>query len=328
MKRNAFTLVELLVVIAIIGILVALLLPAVNAAREAARRAQCKNNIRQLALACNTYLEATKAFPAAGNIKNELSWNCYILPYIEERAISDELQGYGAFKDGNIVSGDFSGGPAGNNWGNRKANFVAAKYQPKSFYCPSSDERERKSEKGSSTINSPTQYCNVSQYKGINGPTGTNATTGKAYRTLPSVISSTTPNNTNGLDGIITHVNLPNYPQIKIKNVTDGVSKTLMLGEMSNLNLVMKDYGYGDMWTRGVWLGHTNYSGSSKYVRYGINAITLNPDTPEYNFSSYHPGGAHFSTGDGAVTFLSEDIDMTLFRGLSSRNGTETVSLP
>src|SRR5262245_13760198 len=97
MKRAAFTLVELLVVIAIIGILVALLLPAINAARDAARRAQCKNNIRQCALGISAYTEANKSLPPGGVSSNNLSWRCYILPFIEESTVYKVMESYDCF---------------------------------------------------------------------------------------------------------------------------------------------------------------------------------------------------------------------------------------
>jgi len=99
---RAFTLVELLVVIAIIGILVALLLPAIQAAREAARRAQCKNNLRQIGIALHNHLDARKAFPVGCTSclsipKRQLSWSMFLLPYLEEArtfALLDQSQAY------------------------------------------------------------------------------------------------------------------------------------------------------------------------------------------------------------------------------------------
>ena len=96
---HAFTLVELLVVIAIIGILVALLLPAIQAAREAARRTQCKNNLRQIGVALHTYHEAQRKFPLGGlewrpfgnTTKRQLAWSAFLLPYVEEPVLAKQL---------------------------------------------------------------------------------------------------------------------------------------------------------------------------------------------------------------------------------------------
>ena len=116
--RVAFTLVELLVVIAIIGILIALLLPAVQAAREAARRAQCSNNLKQLALGLHNYHDISKCFPpawidttltagdnsAAGN-NNALGWGYFILPFIEQESLHDQIDANQNWQVGNDAEG-------------------------------------------------------------------------------------------------------------------------------------------------------------------------------------------------------------------------------
>src|SRR6059036_1967376 len=89
--RSAFTLVELLVVIAIIGVLVALLLPAVQAAREAARRAQCSNNLKQLSLALHNYENTHNTLPPAGIDSNQMSWTVLLLPFFEQQALYDQF---------------------------------------------------------------------------------------------------------------------------------------------------------------------------------------------------------------------------------------------
>src|SRR6188474_2683919 len=89
--RRAFTLVELLVVIAIIGVLVALLLPAVQAAREAARRMSCSNNLKQLSLALHNYEDTHKTLPPAGIDSNQMSWTVLLLPYMEQKPLYDQF---------------------------------------------------------------------------------------------------------------------------------------------------------------------------------------------------------------------------------------------
>ena len=99
-NRSGFTLVELLVVIAIIGILIALLLPAVQAAREAARRSQCANNLKQLALSLHNYSDTFKSFPPAGITTNQLSWHVFVLPFIEQTSLHDQFSFVqGTFRD-------------------------------------------------------------------------------------------------------------------------------------------------------------------------------------------------------------------------------------
>jgi prepilin-type N-terminal cleavage/methylation domain-containing protein/prepilin-type processing-associated H-X9-DG protein len=330
---RGFTLVELLVVIAIIGILIALLLPAVQAAREAARRTQCKNNIRQLALGCQTYLSARRTFPPGASQTNQLSWTCYILPYIEEAPIYDELKNNGAFLDGKLVVGNDPAGPSGNNWGTGRAQLTAAMHSLKSLLCPSADPSEDHSEKGSSTVilaNGQSKFCYASHYRGVVGPIGTNPVTGAAYNHR-----GTQPKTDISFDGMMIFVGPLKMPDgttktfspLAPRHVTDGMSKTLCIGEMSNTNLLFQgDSGLQDSWALGTFSGGP-YIVSTKNVMFAINSVP--PDSGNiYPFCSYHKGGAHFAMGDGSVTFLNENIDMTTYRALASRNGGESVSLP
>ncbi|MDZ7620355.1 MAG: DUF1559 domain-containing protein, partial [Patescibacteria group bacterium] len=132
MNKGGFTLVELLVVIAIIGILIALLLPAVQSAREAARRMQCTNHLKQLALGMHTYESTHRSFPPGCLSSNNLPWNAFILPFIEQTSLYDQFKQYGTFNQGTYNNGT-------NNEGQNKANLLAL-YKIDGFMCPSSTE--------------------------------------------------------------------------------------------------------------------------------------------------------------------------------------------
>jgi prepilin-type N-terminal cleavage/methylation domain-containing protein len=326
-QRIGFTLVELLVVIAIIGILIALLLPAVQAAREAARRTQCKNNLKQLALGCHNYLSARRTYPPGADRKNGLAWTCFILPFVEETAIFDELKSNGAFLNGSTPLGNNPSGPAGNNWGSGKANLTAARNGPATFLCPTADDRDRRTGKFSVIADGQTLYGYACHYRGVSGPIGTNAATGTPYNKL----SNSNSHLDIALDGIMSHTGpygnpQKAYPAIGTRQITDGVSKTLMLGEASNLILVFAgNWGYQDSWTIGCYTGAHMHG--SKNVVYALNSIATDAGN-DYPFCSVHKGGAHFAIGDGSATFLNENIDMTLYRALASRNGGENASLP
>src|SRR5690606_6727328 len=141
------------------------LLPAVQSAREAARRTQCTNNVKQLVLACHNYESTYKRFPAGGVSKNNLAWRCYILPYIEQQALYDQLQSTNAFDGGHF---DGSNG----NRGTHLANAVAVN-PVEAFFCPSCDIRQSwKAPYPTSGALDTGEVLYVAHYIGVAGPLG------------------------------------------------------------------------------------------------------------------------------------------------------------
>ncbi|MEX0642990.1 MAG: DUF1559 domain-containing protein [Pirellulales bacterium] len=317
--NRAFTLVELLVVIAIIGILVALLLPAIQAAREAARRTQCVNNLKQLALGCHLHMDGNRVLPYGGKKSNQLSWICYILPYIEEQALFDQMQAGNAFEDGTTSGGPDNGGNAENGSPSpHKSQYFAGYHKPPAIHCPSVPAVGERADNASTTLSNGVQ-CYTSHYCGVAGPVTISG--GLTYRKISGF-----PTTRGGASdhGLLVY----NY-RVKPSRATDGLSKTLMIGESVLYNPFEDAYG-GQAWVRGVGFGwgSPDYIPGTKNIRYAINALQPSGEANNGPFGSKHAGGTHFALGDGSASFVSEDIDIFLYQALASRDGGETASLP
>lgn len=303
--RRAFTLVELLVVIAIIGVLVALLLPAVQAARESARRAQCLNNYKQVGVAMHNHHSARKCFPSgidmwttgvdcsmpAGKKTSFIgwSWGAYILPYIEAGANYQQMDL--SEKSGNsYVTG---------------TNFAAAAHRIEGFLCPSDEQVFELVGCCSDISNGPSD----SEDMAMTNMAG--VADSKSWQCLWDDWPAGWANpNGNGV--------LFQHSKVHTGQITDGTSNTLMVGEVM---------GYGRDSHAAYWWATWNVMDTNN----GINLPLRVPprglfDSAEAGFASFHPGGAHFLFADGSATFLSEDIDQVLLSALSTRNGEETLS--
>lgn len=298
-SRKAFTLVELLVVIAIIGILIALLLPAVQAAREAARRSQCTNNLKQITLGLLNYHQTHGRFPPPGFSSNQASWLVVLLPFIEQKPLFDQFN----FNQGTYTAPD-------------KIR-VAANAVP-IYFCPSStEETDRRSgysaevwPAGSST------RVYAAHYFGVLGPNGTNT-----YLPTPA------PYKCSGLTeqfGGYCSQGAMFYPNgVDIASVRDGSSNTLFVGEIA-----WPDMPYYRAYTRGYFSDNRGvlilYAKNVQYPINSRNTTTWN----NTSFGSLHPGGAHFSLVDGSVRFVAQYIDQNVYLAIASRNGDEAVSVP
>ncbi|HWL09007.1 MAG TPA: DUF1559 domain-containing protein [Planctomicrobium sp.] len=281
--RSGFTLIELLVVIAIIAILVALLLPAVQQAREAARRAQCKNNLKQLGLAFHNYHDTHSTLPPGSVTATMLSWHVSILPYLDQAPLFQKF----TFQSGtyNITT------KMGNS-----VNPVPG------YLCPSATVIR-------STHSSEAQYW-TTHYYGIMGPWGPNPITATEY---------TIDERTNGGGGLGRQGTLYDNSSVRIRDITDGTSNTFLTGEIStNKNDRYRSWvrGYIDQDNNYIMI-------NCKNVRYAINSNMSSHSWNNIAFGSNHVGGAHFLMCDGAVRFVSENISQVVYLSTASRDGGE-----
>lgn len=321
-RKRAFTLIELLVVIAIIGVLVALLLPAVQQAREAARRTQCKNNLKQIGLACHNYHDAYSCFPM-GCGYSLWGWKVYILPYIDQAAQYNQIN----FTDGiDFTGGTCRGQGSACYTSQHQANALNAAGKqtwantPFAVYACPSDPL------GNTPYSSSLNVINAN-YEGVcgnvNSPIRANNNYGPNSRhrviclaggsCIEPINSSNPGAEYNGVFSYGT--------KVTIGGVSDGTSGTLMVGERA----VDPSHSWG--WTLTGTEGDSML-GTGAPMWQGQFTATA---TPPYNwqfspvFSSRHVGGAQFVLADGSVRFLSNTINFATFNALGTRAGGEVT---
>ncbi len=308
-RRTAFTLIELLVVIAIIAILVALLLPAVQQAREAARRSSCKNNLKQLGLALHNYHDTHNMFPINWGVDYNpnsglpsFSWIVYTLPFIEQGALYDRIDfRLDLFDPENDAP---------------SSNAAVSTQVIRTLLCPS-DPLTVDGMLGGRGNGGGTRA--VSNYKAC---AGSNWNAGSFIVSCPTCRRNT--NSNNGLDagnGFICRQTGrgANAPPTLMKDITDGTSNTFAVGEClpGAVDLAWWWWFNASTATCGVPLNHY----------YPPGTFPLNDWPNNYSFASEHRGGAQFAMVDGSVRFVSENVDLGIYRGLATISGGETVSL-
>jgi prepilin-type N-terminal cleavage/methylation domain-containing protein len=333
-RRFAFTLVELLVVIAIIGVLVALLLPAVQAAREAARRSSCSNKLRQLAIGLHNHHDThDKLPPGAQGVVYPLpnppgnttvgitgtSWIVFTLPFIEQKPLYDLYRF-------DLSHNSVENGPT-----------VGSVVVP-TLYCPSGPDPKKYRDPNTNVTTNPSTH-----YYGVMGPGG-------PTDNFQLVIGGTTyqyryggsgGNGAWSFHGMLSHYqdigsSISQFRVVRFSDVTDGTSNTLMLGEIS-VNLPVNRPGTTTAqpnqyrsWIRGnTTATGANGSGTTKNVRYPINSTFYNGNSNfnEISFGSHHPGGAQFALGDASVRFVPQTIDLLIYQGAASMNQREQAPL-
>lgn len=351
-SRGGFTLIELLVVIAIIAILIALLLPAVQQAREAARRTQCRNNLKQFGVAFHNFHDVNGVFPHCGmdDDTGAYSWGAMILPFIDQGPMYDALvQSKVIFNpkgaDNHIISGGALTGPwqatigAANTTSGTAlvdtpqapgvptaaapwlaVDITHGKNAPQTilpaFSCPSDARLPRNS-------------ANLARSSYVASMGSSPTSTGSTFACAAFKGSMQT--------GVITYANdnYRNWP-VGTRDVVDGTSNTFMVGE-ANAPEANNDRAFG-VWTGGRTSRSCLTSEVGSFARFADVGypINLKPNVPyvvnaagdlsRLSFGSFHTGGAHFVLADGAVKFVNENINSNLYRAIGTRNGKEPVS--
>ncbi len=306
-SRSAFTLVELLVVIAIIGILVALLLPAIQAAREAARRTQCINNLKQIGLALQNYHDTYQKFPMANVVRNLSStplygdgwtWHARILPQLEQGTLYDQVS-------------DVMGTDSGTHT-SAKQRLAGRDTVLTVFQCPSHP-------RGSINTGSGKYGYQICTYNGVCGTTVFNddqldQATDVGYKG-------------NGMFFM--------NSEVRMADVTDGTTNTFIVAEVQDdfkdgTDLPGSDRKY-------CFAEDSDNNPPTDITEYLVGMESNDPINANHQSSpgvysnngeytgSYHPGGAQFLLVDGSTRFISDSIDMTTYMALGTRDKGEAV---
>ena len=311
-KPRGFTLIELLVVIAIIGVLLALLLPAVQAAREAARRTVCQNNLKQLALAVHEYHDAYGKVPQLYNGSQNPqsggvfglqshSWRTVLLPFMEQQSLHSQL--------------DFS------QYATHLRNQSMVSTVVSAFCCPSTPGGGGQgrvagglwldSETLNSALTAATTDYNASEGIAIDQK----CVSGGWGEAIPGSGTSLAPR----------------VREVSFKDFTDGLANTAIIVERAGLPdryLEMGVLSQQHLPPEGTW-GNVGFWAISAEML--LNHLTLAPNEPPINrdnltgIYSFHVGGAHAAMGDGAVLFFDESIDNQTITALVSRDGGELI---
>jgi prepilin-type N-terminal cleavage/methylation domain-containing protein/prepilin-type processing-associated H-X9-DG protein len=315
--RSGFTLIELLVVIAIIAVLIALLLPAVQSAREAARRAQCVNNIKQLGLAVHNYLQTYEGMPMGMQWQRYRAGGCALSTTISMfPALFQFMEQQQIF---NAVNFDINAFLAENN----SIHAMGVN----SLWCPSDGDISKKTTQNPAYFFSqPAGQPIIMQYASYGGNSGT-------WAILPAPDSGQYPGcranpnyaaQTGAMNGVFYHDS-----RTALRDITDGTSNTLLFGERNRAILATTidppnspGTGWDSDWALWHWWTSGNYGDTMFTSMYPINPQKKAKDALIYTIpgsynnstvyttacSSFHPGGANFGMCDGSVRFIKETI--------------------
>ncbi len=311
LRSRGFTLVELLVVTAVIGGLLALGLPAVQAAREVARRSHCSNNLRQIGLGMQNYATVYQTFPAGQRLMTfghkTWGWPAFFLEWIDQSALLEQI--------------DFPR-PL---WGPENREAVATVIGL--YLCPSTGRVHptRSGNRIGLDLINPGQWdagtgedMACIDYAGISGATAharfVNPVTGLPY-----------PVN----NGVLLNISTGSRTQIRVAEISDGLSHTLLVGEHSGRGVFVAGTSNA---LRGVWAAGQNCISIPKAPVGNRRIRPINPPAADAwinagnaSLFSDHPGGAHVLFCDGAVRLLSEAIEEQVLLALASRNGAEVI---
>ena len=291
-RRRGFTLIELLVVIAIIAVLIALLLPAVQQAREAARRSQCINNLKQLGLAAHNYHDTLNVFPPGwigvqGGGPNTdgpsgFAWGAHLLPYLDQAPL------YGRINF-NLSCVD-------------PANALARQTVLSAFRCPSDPSQDTWQIAQAANPANILTTLPTANYVGSFGTEG--------YEDICAVAPF--PASQCRGDGMFFH-----NGNVRMRDVVDGLSNTVLLGEHRSDRKLN--------W-HSTWVGLV--AGGEEAAARILAVSDHTPNSPALHiddFSSWHTGGVHLLFGDGRVRFLTQSVDLGIFRAITTRAGSEIM---